>query len=70
MKTKSRAFAFAVWHPWHPRANDGLVVAGLKVSDDASYTNVAYPHPFVSGNRFESFTMKDISVCVPDTVTP
>ena len=45
-------------------------MAGLKVSDDASYTNVAYPHPFVSGNRFESFTMKDISVCVPGMVTP
>jgi hypothetical protein len=40
-------------------------VDGLKELDDASYSKVAYPHPFVSGNHFESFTMKHISVCGP-----
>jgi len=31
VKTKSPAFAPPVWHLWHPRANEGLVVDGLKV---------------------------------------
>src|SRR5262245_15962550 len=48
----------------------GSLVAGLYVLVAASYWNVAYPHPFVSLNRFESFTMTPTSVCSPGTVTP
>jgi hypothetical protein len=31
----------------------------LKVSDAASYKNWAYPHPLVSGNLLESFSMNE-----------
>src|SRR5262245_48534847 len=48
----------------------GSLVAGLNVLDAATYWNVAYPHPFVSGNRFESLIMKPTSVWGPGTVTP
>src|SRR5262245_33932417 len=47
----------------------GSLVAGLYALAAASYCNVAYPHPFVSLNRFESFTMSPTSVCSPGTVT-
>ena len=38
---------------------------GLNVSDAASCLSVAYPHPFVSGNRLESFTMNATSMNFP-----
>src|SRR6266542_3217961 len=47
----------------------GSLVAGLYVLVAASYWNVAYPHPFVSLNRVESFTMTPTSACSPGTVT-
>src|SRR5262245_33746820 len=48
----------------------GSFVAGLYALVAASNWSVAYPHPFVSLNRCESFTMKATSVCSPGTVTP
>src|SRR5262245_2917149 len=48
---------------------DGSLVAGLYALAAASYWSVAYPHPFVSLNRFASFTMNPTSVCSPGTVT-
>jgi hypothetical protein len=49
-------------------ANAGSSPNGLNVSDAAWYLNMAYPHPFVFGNRFESFTMNDTSLSGPGTV--
>src|SRR5262245_50431209 len=72
LKMKSLACAPAAWHAWHDdRAFDDVDgLAGLNVLADASNANVAYPHPLVSGKRFEFFTMNDTSVGVPGTVTP
>jgi hypothetical protein len=40
-------------------------VAGLNVSDAASYSNAPHPHPPLSANLLLSFTMKSTSCCVP-----
>ena len=42
-------------------------VQGLNVSDVASYSKTAHPHPPLSANLLLSFTMKSMSCCVPGT---
>ena len=41
---------------------------GLNVSDAASYSNCAYPHPPLSANLLLSFTMKSMSCKAPGTI--
>src|SRR5215469_7095265 len=43
-------------------------VPGLNVSDAASYSNTAHPHPPLSANLLLSFTMKSTSCWLPGTV--
>src|SRR6202035_5081482 len=43
-------------------------VPGLNVSDAASYSNTAHPHPPLSANLLLSFTIKSTSCWVPGTV--
>src|SRR6476620_2973818 len=59
-----------MWHWWHsvlPKA--APLPTTLNESDAASYVNCAYPHPFVSGKRFESFSMNDTDFSVSGTST-
>src|SRR5438552_15825593 len=43
-------------------------VAGVNVSDAASYLNAAHPHPPLSANLLLSFTMKSTSCRLAGTV--
>src|SRR3989442_15344157 len=55
-----------VWHASphlasFPCGGVSAVVAGVNLSDAASYLNAAHPHPPLSANRLLSFTMKSTS---------